>query len=147
MKVVLLEDVKKLGKADEIIEVSDGYARNFLFKKNLAVEATKENLNEVKLRKKAEQVKAERALAEAQRIAKELEGQNFTMKMKAGEGGRLYGTLTAMDVADALNKAGYAVEKRNITIQTPLKNVGTTNVAVKLHNDVTANVVVKVEEA
>lgn len=147
MKVVLLEDVKKLGKADEIVEVSDGYARNFLFKKNLAVEATKENLNEVKLRKKAEQVKAERALAEAKETAAELEGKNFTMKMKAGEGGRLYGTLTAMDVADALVKAGYQVDKRNITIKVPLKNVGTTDVAVKLHNDVTANVVVKVEEA
>lgn len=147
MKVVLLEDVKKLGKADEIVEVSDGYARNFLFKKNLAVEATKENLNEVKLRKKAEQVKAERALAEAKETAAELEGKNFTMKMKAGEGGRLYGTLTAMDVADALVKAGYQVDKRNITIKVPLKNIGTTDVAVKLHNDVTANVVVKVEEA
>lgn len=147
MKVVLLEDVKKLGKADEIVEVSDGYARNFLFKKNLAVEATKENLNEVKLRKKAEQVKAERALAEAKETAAELEGKNFTMKMKAGEGGRLYGTLTAMDVADALVKAGYQVDKRNITIKAALKNIGTTDVAVKLHNDVTANVRVKVEEA
>lgn len=146
MKVVLLEDVKKLGKVDDIVEVSDGYARNFLFKKNLAVEATKENLNEVKLRKKAEQVKAARVLQEAKDLAAKLEGQAFTMKMKTGEGGRLYGSLTAMDIANALVSAGYAVDKRNITIKTPLKNVGSTNVSVKLHNEVTANVVVKVEE-
>lgn len=147
MKVVLLQDVKKLGKVDDIVEVNDGYARNFLFKQKLAVEATKENLNEVKLRKRAEQVKADRALAEAQKMAEELEGKAFTMKMKAGAGGRLYGTLTAMDVAAALTKGGYEVDKRNITIETPLKMLGTANVKVKLHNDVMATVEIKVEEA
>ncbi len=147
MKVVLLQDVKKLGKVDDIVDVSDGYARNFLFKRNLAVEATKENLNEVKLRRRAEEVKAQRALDEAKELAKELEGQAFSMKMKAGAGGRLYGTLTAMDVADALAKAGYNVDKRNITIDQALKSLGQTTVRLKLHNEVTAVVTVKVEEA
>lgn len=147
MKVVLLQDVKKLGKADDIVDVNDGYARNFLFKQKLAVEATKENLNEVKLRKRAEAVKAERALDDAKAMAEELEGKAFTMKMKAGAGGRLYGTLTAMDVAAALVAAGYDVDKRNITIETPLKNLGTARVKLKLHNEVTANVDIKVEEA
>ncbi len=147
MKVVLLQDVKKLGKVDDIVEVNDGYARNFLFKQKLAVEATKENLNEVKLRKRAEQVKADRALAEARAMAEELEGKAFSMKMKAGAGGRLYGALTAMDIATALNAAGYGVDKRNITIETPLKTLGTAKVKLKLHNEVTANVEIKVEEA
>ena len=147
MKVVLLQDVKKLGKADDIVDVNDGYARNFLFKQKLAVEATKENLNEVKLRKRAEAVKAERALDDAKAMAEELEGKAFTMKMKAGAGGRLYGTLTAMDVAAALVAAGYDVDKRNITIETPLKNLGTARVKLKLHNEGTANVDIKVEEA
>ncbi len=147
MKVVLLQDVKKLGKADDIVDVNDGYARNFLFKQKLAVEATKENLNEVKLRKRAEAVKAERALDDAKAMAEELEGKAFTMKMKAGAGGRLYGTLTAMDVSAALVAAGYDVDKRNITIETPLKNLGTARVKLKLHNEVTANVDIKVEEA
>ena len=147
MKVVLLQDVKKLGKADDIVEVNDGYARNFLFKQKLAIEATKENLNEVKLRKRAEQVKADRALADAREMAEELEGKAFTMKMKAGAGGRLYGTLTAMDVATALTAGGYEVDKRNITIETPLKMLGTAKVKLKLHNEVMATVEIKVEEA
>lgn len=147
MKVVLLQDVKKLGKTDDIVEVSDGYARNFLFKQNLAIEATKGNLNEVKIRKKADQAKADRILEEAKEKAKELEGQVFTLKMKAGSGGRLYGALTAMDVADALTKAGYPVDKRNVTIETPLKSLGTARVKLKLHNEVSATVDVKVEES
>lgn len=147
MKVVLLQDVKKLGKVDDIVEVNDGYARNFLFKQKMAIEATKENLNEVKLRKRAEQVKADRALADARATAEELEGKAFTMKMKAGAGGRLYGTLTAMDVATALTAGGYEVDKRNITIETPLKMLGTAKVKLKLHNEVMATVEIKVEEA
>ena len=92
-------------------------------------------------------MKAERALDDAKAMAEELEGKAFTMKMKAGAGGRLYGTLTAMDVAAALVAAGYDVDKQNITIETPLKNLGTARVKLKLHNEVTANVDIKVEEA
>ncbi|NJP41610.1 50S ribosomal protein L9 [Oscillospiraceae bacterium HV4-5-C5C] len=145
MKVILLQDVKKLGKLDDIVEVSDGYARNYLFRQKLAIEATKENLNDVGQRKKAEQAKALHQLEEARRMAAELKGQTFTMKMKAGDGGRLYGSLTAADVAEALIKAGYPVDKRNISIKTPLKSIGNTSVEVKLHNEVSINIDVKVE--
>ncbi|MDD2214920.1 MAG: 50S ribosomal protein L9 [Oscillospiraceae bacterium] len=145
MKVILLQDVKKLGKLDDIVEVSDGYARNYLFRQKLAIEATRENLNDVGQRKKALQAKARHQLEEARRMAAELKGQTFIMKMKAGEGGRLYGSLTAADVAEALLKAGYPVDKRNVSIKTPLKSIGNTSVEVKLHTEVSIDIDVKVE--
>ena len=145
MKVILLQDVKKLGKLDDIVEVSDGYARNYLFRQKLAIEATRENLNDVGQRKKALQAKARHQMEEARRMAAELKGQTFIMKMKAGEGGRLYGSLTAADVAEALLKAGYPVDKRNVSIKTPLKSIGNTSVEVKLHTEVSIDIDVKVE--
>ena len=145
MKVILLQDVKKLGKADDIVDVSPGYARNYLFRQELALEATDKNLNEVKNRRVAAAAKAKHELAEAQRIAGELEGRQFIVKMKAGDQGRLYGQLTAIDVAAALEKEGYHIDKRLITLGTNLKNIGSTDVEIKLHTDVTCTITVKVE--
>ncbi|MGI6545835.1 MAG: 50S ribosomal protein L9 [Fastidiosipilaceae bacterium] len=144
MKVILLEDVKSLGKADDIVDVAPGYANNFLLKKGLALEATKENMNVVRTRKKALNAKEAQNLAEAKAMGEELSGKSFTMVKKVGEGGKLYGTLTSMDVANCLKEAGYTVDKRGITIQTALKSIGSTDVTLKLHNEVSVDIRVDV---
>ena len=107
MKCILLADVKGLGKKDDIVEVQDGYARNFLLKKKLACEANADNMNKNKLKKGAEAEHARRELEEARKNGKLLDGKTVTLAVKTGEGGRLYGAVTAMDVADAIQKAGH----------------------------------------
>lgn len=144
MKVILLQDVKGHGKADDIVEVNDGYARNFLFKKNLALEATPANLNSIKIKKSAEAAKAERELEEAREVGARLKDQIITLPVKCGEGGRLYGAITSMDVAAVLEKSGYSVDKRNITIKTQIKNLGDFEADVKLHPKVTVKIGIKV---
>lgn len=145
MKVILLEDVKKLGKKNDVVEVSNGYANNFLFKKNLAIEASKEKLNELKLKEGAEKADQARRLEDAKNLAEELDGQKFVIKKKSGENGRLYGTLTSIDVAEALKAAGYDIDKRHITLRHDLKNVGSTDVDLKLHNSVSTTITINVE--
>jgi len=145
MKVILLQDVKALGKADDIVEVSPGYANNMLFKKNLALEATPANLNTVKMKKKAEAARAQRELDEAKRIAGEMEGKTFVLKAKCGEGSRLYGAITAIDIAKAIADAGYDVDKRGITINGNIKSIGRYEAQVKLHAQVTAKIAISVE--
>lgn len=144
MKVILLQDVKGHGKADDIVDVNDGYARNFLFKKNLALEATPANLNSIKIKKQAEAAKAERELDEARAVGAKLKDQIFTLPVKCGEGGRLYGAITSMDIAAVLEKSGYTVDKRNITIKTQIKNLGDFEADVKLHSKVTVKIGIKV---
>ena len=136
MKVVSIAEVKKLGRPDDTVEVSDGYARNFLLKKGLALEATPDNLNIVKTRKKAEVAKNKRALAESQATAEALKDKVFDLPVKCGEGGRLYGAVTAMDVAQALADAGYNVDKRGIQIEQPIKSLGEYSVDVRLQAEV-----------
>ncbi len=140
MKVILLKDVKGLGKTDDIKEVQDGYARNFLFKQNLALEATPANLNSVKNRKNAEAARLERELAQARELASQLHGKVFTMPMKCGEAGRLYGAVTAMDVADMLARSGFKVDKRGITIPTAIKSLGSFEAEIRLHHDVSVKI-------
>ena len=140
MKVILLKDVKGLGKSDEIKEVQDGYARNFLFKQNLALEATPQNLNSVKMRKGAESARAARELEQARDIAAKLKGQTVRLAVKTGEGGRLYGAVTAMDVAAALEKIGHKVDKRGITLHQQIKSVGNYEAEIKLHHEVTIKI-------
>ena len=144
MKVILLQDVKGHGKADDIVEVNDGYARNFLFKKDLALEATPANLNSVKNKKKAEAAKSARELEDARKVGETLNNKIFTLPVKCGEGGRLYGAITSMDVAAALEKEGYSVDKRNINFKTQIKNLGDFEADVKLHPKVTVKIGVKV---
>lgn len=143
MKVILLQEVKGLGKPDDIVNVSDGYARNYLFHRNLALEATPANLNTVKTRKSAEKAKQDRALAEARITAEKIDGRLFTLPIKCGEGGKLYGALTTMDIADALGKAGYKVDKRGIAIQGHVKTLGDYDVDVKLHADIVARIKIR----
>lgn len=144
MKVILLKEVKDLGKPDDIITVHDGYARNFLFKQQLALEATPANLNVVKTRKQAESARLSRELADARQIAAQIAGRQFELPMKCGDGGRLYGSLTTMDIAAALDKAGYKVDKRGITIRTPVKALGDYEVDIRLHTDVTVKINIRV---
>lgn len=145
MKVILLSDVKNLGKADAIVEVSDGYARNCLFKQKLAIEATSANINSYKIKKQAKLAAEKRELAAAEEDGKKLSGKTFKLAMKAGEGGKLYGALTAQEVATLLQKSGYEIDKKNITINSVLKNVGRTTATVKLHSQVKVDINIEVE--
>lgn len=144
MKCILLADVKGLGKKDDVVEVNDGYARNFLLKKKLACEATADNMNKNKLKKGSEAEHARRELEEARKNGKLLDGKTVTLSVKTGEGGRLYGAVTAMDVADAIKKAGFEVDKKNIVIKNPIKTLGTYEVVAKLHTQVSVKVNVEV---
>lgn len=140
MKVILLEAVKGLGKPDDIVDVSDGYARNYLLKRKLAVEATPKNLNTVKTRRAAEKVRQERALAQAQKTGAEIEGKTITIPIKCGQGGKLYGSLTSMDIASALEAEGFSVDRRGITILEPVKTLGLYDVDIRLHADVSVKI-------
>ncbi len=144
MQVILLSDVKGLGKANDVVNVSDGYARNFLFKKKLAKETTASNLNEVKLQTGAKAEHERRALAAAQELKGKLDGQTFTIKAKGGEGGKLYGAVTAADIADALTAAGFETDKKQVVLSGPIKAAGVFSARIKLHPKVSAEVNVDV---
>ncbi len=145
MKVILLSDVDGLGKADDIVNVNDGYARNFLIKRKVALEATVSNLNSIRLKKGSQAEKARKEKEEAQSVASKLAGQKVVMEMKAGEGGKLYGAVTSADVAEALGKLGFSADKKNISIKGPIKSVGEYEATVKLHSEVSVNVTVEVK--
>jgi len=147
MKVVLKQDVKSIGKKDELHEVSDGYARNYLLPRGLAVAADAAAVNEVRSKAAASEHRAASELANAQALAKKLDGQGVCIQAKAGQGGRLFGSVTSRDVAEALaKKTGEAIDKRKIVMNGDIKNFGTYNVEVKIYPKVTAHVTVKVEE-
>lgn len=144
MKVILLKEVKALGKVDDIVDVHDGYARNFLFREQLALEATPANLNSIKIKKQAEAARHSRELADARETASKINGRLVNVPVKCGEAGRLYGTVTAMDIADALAAAGFKIDKRGITIHQPIKTLGEYDVDIKLHTDVAARIRINV---
>lgn len=145
MKVILLADVKNVGKANEVVNVSDGYARNFLFKKGLAKEVTSANLNEVKLQTGAKAEHERRALLSAQENKKILDGKVFKVTARGGADGRLYGAVTAQDISDSLKKEGFEIDKKKVVISNPIKNTGMFKVRVKLHPQVSADINVEVE--
>ena len=145
MKVILITDVKGLGKTDDVVEVNDGYARNLLFKKNLALEATPVNLNAIKLKKGSMAEKARRELIEAKENGKKLAEHRISILMKAGEGGRLYGAVTAMDIAASLEKQGFKIDKKHIIIKNPIKAVGSFEVTLKLHPEVSVDISIDVK--
>jgi len=147
MKVFLLQDVKKLGKAGEIVEVSDGYAKNFILPKKLGKEATKEVMNEWNIKKGAEANRKEMERQAAIDLGKEIQGKSFTMKVKGGGQGRLFGSVTSKDVADALNEQlKINVDKKKVLMKDNIKAVGSYDVEIKLHPEVTAKVKINVEE-
>ena len=143
MKVILLEDVKSLGKKGEVVNVSDGYARNFIFKKNLGLEANGKNLNDLKLQKQNEEKVAQEHLEAAQELAKKLE-----LKIKTGEGGRTFGSVSSKEIAIAVKEQlGYDLDKKKIQIKEAIRTPGMHLVPVKLHQKVTAELKVHVGEA
>ena len=144
MQVILLSDVKGLGKANDVVNVSDGYARNFLFKKKLAKETSASNLNEVKLQTGAKAEHERRALIAAQELKAELDGKTFEVHAKGGEGGKLYGAVTAADIAEAMKGAGYEIDKKQVVLSGPIKTVGTFGVRIKLHPKVSSEIDVAV---
>ena len=148
MQVVLLQDVKVLGKKGEMVNVSDGYARNFLLKKNLGVEATPKNLNDLKLKKANEEKLAAEELAKAQELAKELEGKKITLAIKAGEGGRAFGSVSTKEIAKAISdQLGMEIDKKKPVLPEPIRTFGVTEVPIRLHREVIGKLAVHVVEA
>lgn len=147
MKVILLQDVKSLGKRDEIVDVSDGYARNYVLPKKLGLEATPKNLNELKLKKAHEDKVAAEVLAEAQALAAQMKEESISLTIKVGEGGKTFGSISSKEVAEAMKKQlGHNVDKKKIVLKEPIKSLGTHIVDIRLHTKVTAQMSVKVTE-
>mgnify|MGYP005785689097 FL=1 len=148
MKVILLEDVKSLGKKGQIVNVSDGYARNMLLPKKLGLEATPKNLNDLKLQKAHEDKAAQENLEAAQAFAKELADKEVTVSIKVGKEGRTFGSVSTKEIAEAAKaQLGYEIDKKKMQLENPIKELGTTLVGIKLHPKVTAQLKVKVVEA
>ena len=146
MKVVLLKDVKNIGKRDDIVNVSDGYARNFLFPQRLAAEATAGTLKEIGKKRAAQDARDAEALAEAKAQAEALKGKVVELAIKYGSQGRLYGSVTAAEVAEAVQKQhGYAADKRKIDLGDPIKEVGDREIAIRLHPGVATTMVLRVK--
>ena len=147
MKVILLQDVKGQGKKGQLIEASDGYARNFLLPRKLAVEATADAMNTKKMNDKATQERIAREKAEALEISKQLREMTLVVKAKGGGAGRLFGSVTSQEIADALAKnANIKLDKRKIVIADTIKSVGTYTVTCKLGYEINAPLTVKIEE-
>ncbi len=145
MKVILLKDVKGLGKTNDVVDVNDGYARNFLLKKGVARESSAANLNDVKMKKGAQAEHARRELEAAKELKIKLDGKKFTHKVKCGAGGKLYGAVTAIDISQVLKDNGFDIDKKNIVLKTQIKSVGTFSVKVKLHTEVSCEIFIEVE--
>jgi large subunit ribosomal protein L9 len=141
MKVILTQDVKGTGKKGDIINVAEGYGRNYLIPRGLAVEATSANLKELARQKESLERKRENEKKKALELAQQLEGLVLTVEVKAGEGGRLFGSINTKDISEALlNKKGLAVDKRKIELKSPIKELGEHPVNIKLHPEVTATI-------
>ncbi len=147
MKVILLQDVKSVGKKGELVNASEGYAKNFLFPKKLAVEATKSNLNDFELKQKSEEKRKQEELENAQKIAENLKDQVVTIKVKTGGNGKLFGSVTNKEVADAIvEQTKQDIDKKKVSIGDPIKMVGERTATIKLHPKVSAEVTIKIVE-
>ena len=148
MKVILLEDVKSLGKKGQIVNVSDGYARNMILPKKLGVEATPKNLNDLKLRKANEEKVAQENLDAAKAFAEELSTKEIILTLKVGEGGRTFGSVSSKEISEAAKKQlNLDIDKKKLQLENPIRNLGVTNVPVRLHPKVTGSLKVWVKEA
>lgn len=148
MKVILTQDVKSLGKKGDIVNVSDGYARNMLFPKKLGLEATSKNINDLKLQKAHEDKVAQELLDAAQAFKAELETKEVTVSIKVGENGRTFGSVSSKELAEAAkDQLGYDIDKKKMQLSSPIKELGTTKVPIRLHPKVTAELKVIVKEA
>ena len=148
MKVILLEDVKSLGKKGEIVNVNDGYARNFILPKKLGVEATSKNLNDLKLKKANEEKIAKEILEEAKAFAEGMKDKSVTVSIKTGEGGKTFGSVSTKEIAAAAKEQlGVDIDKKKLQLAEPIRTLGTTIVPYRVHPKVTAQITVKVKEA
>ena len=147
MKVILLQDVKGKGKKGQMLEVSDGYARNFMLPRKMAIEATPDAINTMKMNDKATQERIAREKAEALETSRKLRAMTLTVTAKGGGQGRLFGAVTNAEIAAALEKQGVKLDKRKIVMGETIKNVGTYTVTCKLGYEITAPLTVKIEEA
>ena len=146
MKVILQQEVKKLGKKGEIIEVSEGYARNYLLPQKLAIPATNTNINTVSQQKASEERKQKRMMEEAQMMAAQMSKLEVTIAVKIGEGGKLFGSVTGKDIADALKEQhGVDIDKRKFDVKDAIKSVGTYPVSIKLHPEVSTKIQVHIK--
>lgn len=148
MKIILLQDEKKLGKKGDIIEASEGYARNYILPKKIGVEATAKNMNDLKLQKANQERIAQEQLDAAKALAADLESKIVIVKIKAGEGGKTFGSVSSKEIAAALKEQHQIeIDKKKLQLAEALKNFGSYEVTVKLHPQVTGKVTVKVTEA
>ena len=148
MKVILIEDVKSLGKKGQMVNVSNGYARNMLFPKKLGVEATPKNIKDLKLQKAHEDKVAKENLEAAKKFKEELETKQVTVSIKVGENGRTFGSVSTKEISEAAKaQLGYEIDKKKMQLANPIRELGTTMVPVKLHPQVTAELKVVVKEA
>ncbi|BCJ97255.1 50S ribosomal protein L9 [Anaerocolumna chitinilytica] len=147
MQIILTQDVKALGKKGEMVNVSDGYARNFILPKKLGVEANAKNLNDLKLQKAAEEKRQKEILEEAKVLGKDIESKTLEVRIKTGEGGRTFGSISSKEIAQELkSQYGLDIDKKKLQVNDPIKTLGTHTVPVKLHPQVTAELKVKVIE-
>ncbi len=147
MKIILLEDVKSLGKKGDMVEVNNGYARNFILPKKLGVEATGKNINDLKLQKAHQDKVAAEQLAAAQTLAADLSEKSVEVKMKVGEGGKTFGAISTKEIAAAAKEQlDIEIDKKKISVDEPIKSLGVHNAKIKLHPKVTATLKVKVSE-
>ncbi len=148
MQVILLEDVKGSGKKGELINVSDGYAHNFLIKKKLATPATKENINAAKMAQKAEAHKKQVEMEEARALQSKINGKTIKMAVKVGENKKLFGSITAKEIASALKEQqGFDVDKKKIVLSEPIKDLGQHEVDIKVYANMTSKIYVVISEA
>ena len=146
MQVILLQDVKGQGKKGELIDVNEGYARNFLVKKGFAEVATPAKINDLKQKKAAADYHKQEEVKAMHALASELKGKTFTVRIKVGQGGKVFGSFTGANISEALSAAGYDVDKKKIVLANPIKNVGIYDVDIKLLEGITAKIKVEVAE-
>ena len=148
MKVILIEDVKSLGKKGQLVEVNDGYARNFILAKKLGLEATPKNLNDLKLKKANDEKVAKEIYEEAKAFGERLKEMEVNVSIKTGEGGKIFGSVSSKEIAEAAKaQLGLELDKKKMVLPSPIKTLGTTLVPIKLHPKVTSELKVNVREA
>lgn len=148
MKVILIEDVKSLGKKGQLVDVNDGYARNFILAKKLGLEATPKNLNDLKLKKANEEKVAKEIYEEAKAFGERLKEMEVNVTIKTGEGGKIFGSVSSKEIAEAAKaQLGIELDKKKMVLPSPIKTLGTTLVPIKLHPKVTSELKVHVREA
>ena len=148
MKVILIEDVKSLGKKGQLVEVNDGYARNFILAKKLGLEATPKNLNDLKLKKANDEKVAKEIYEEAKAFGERLKDMEVNVSIKTGEGGKIFGSVSSKEIAEAAKaQLGIELDKKKMVLPSPIKTLGTTLVPIKLHPKVTSELKVNVREA